>query len=59
MTFVRPCSDGDPQNMPCLLLIVILAFPRLGLALLFFFTHYLDRAFQSILLLILGLFRRR
>jgi hypothetical protein len=40
--------------MPCLLLILVLAFPRLGLLLLFFFTHYLDRAFQSILLLILG-----
>jgi hypothetical protein len=40
--------------MPCLLLIVVLAFPRLAIALLFFFTHYMDRAFQSILLLILG-----
>jgi len=40
--------------MPCLLLIVILAFPRLGLALLFLFTHYLDRAFNSVLVLILG-----
>lgn len=40
--------------MPCLLLIVILAFPRVGLALLFLFTHYLDRAFSSILVLILG-----
>lgn len=40
--------------MPCLFLIIILAFPRLGLALLFFFTHYLDRAFNSIFVLILG-----
>jgi hypothetical protein len=40
--------------MPCLLLILILAFPRVGLLLLFFFTHYLDRAFHSILLLIAG-----
>lgn len=40
--------------MPCLLLIVILAFPRLGLALLFLFTHYLDRVFNSIFVLILG-----
>jgi hypothetical protein len=40
--------------MPCLLLIVVLAFPRLGLLLLFFLTHYLDRAFHSFLLLILG-----
>ncbi|MGA2214496.1 MAG: hypothetical protein ABSH31_14565 [Bryobacteraceae bacterium] len=40
--------------MPCLFLIVILLFPRVALALLFLFTHYLDRAFHSILLLILG-----
>ncbi len=41
--------------MPCLFLIVILAFPRVALALLFLFTHYLDRAFShTILLLILG-----
>jgi hypothetical protein len=40
--------------MPCLFLILILAFPRVGLALLFLFTHYLDRAFNSILVLILG-----
>jgi len=40
--------------MPCLLLIVVLAFPRLGLALLFLFTHYLDRAFHNFLVLILG-----
>ena len=40
--------------MPCLFLILILAFPRLAIALLFLFTHYLDRAFHSILLLILG-----
>jgi hypothetical protein len=40
--------------MPCLFLILVLAFPRLGLALLYLFTRYLDRAFHSILLLILG-----
>jgi hypothetical protein len=49
----RPPLDGY-SHMPCLFLIVILAFPRLAIALLFLFTHYLDRAFQSILLLILG-----
>lgn len=41
-------------RMPCLFLILILAFPRIGLVLLFLFTHYLDRAFHSIFLLILG-----
>jgi hypothetical protein len=40
--------------MPCLFLILILAFPRVAIALLFLFSHYLDRAFQSILILILG-----
>jgi hypothetical protein len=40
--------------MPCLFLILILAFPRVGLALLFLFTHYLDRVFSSIFVLILG-----
>ena len=40
--------------MACLLLLLILAFPRVGIVLLFLFTHYLDRAFSSILVLILG-----
>lgn len=40
--------------MPCLFLILILASPRVGLVLLFLFTHYLDRAFHSFLPLILG-----
>jgi hypothetical protein len=40
--------------MPCLFLILILAFPRVAIVLLFFFSHYLDRAYHSILLLILG-----
>jgi hypothetical protein len=40
--------------MPCLFLILTLLFPRVALLILFFFTHYLNRAFHSILLLILG-----
>jgi hypothetical protein len=40
--------------MPCLLLIVVLAFPRLVLAVLFLFTNYLERAYHGILLPILG-----
>jgi hypothetical protein len=41
--------------MPCCLLILILLFPRLALALLFFLSTYLDRAFHNnILVLILG-----
>lgn len=33
--------------MPCLLLFVILLFPRVALALMFFFSTYLDRAFHG------------
>jgi hypothetical protein len=41
--------------MPCLLLLVILLFPRVALALLFFFSTYLDRPYHNaLLLLILG-----
>jgi uncharacterized oligopeptide transporter (OPT) family protein len=41
--------------MPCLFLILILAFPRVGLALLYLFTHYLDPLIRmSALLVILG-----
>ena len=40
--------------MPCLLLILILAFPRVVLAVLFFFTNYLDRAYQGLLLPLIG-----
>ncbi len=40
--------------MPCLFLIVILAFPRVVLALMFFFSTYLERAYHGLLLPILG-----
>jgi len=40
--------------MPCLVLIIVLAFPRIVLALLFFFSHYLERAYHGILIPILG-----
>jgi hypothetical protein len=42
--------------MPCLLLIVVLAFPRIVLAVLFFFSTYLERAYHGILLPLLGFF---
>ena len=42
--------------MPCLLLIVVLAFPRVILALMFFFSHYLQRAYHGLLLPLLGFF---
>jgi hypothetical protein len=40
--------------MPCLLLLVTLAFPRLALVLLFLFTTFLERAYHSLLLILLG-----
>jgi hypothetical protein len=40
--------------MPCLILLVTLAFPRLAIVLLFLFTRYLERAYHSFLLVALG-----
>jgi UDP-N-acetylmuramyl pentapeptide phosphotransferase/UDP-N-acetylglucosamine-1-phosphate transferase len=40
--------------MPCLFLLLILAFPRVVLLLMFFFTHYLDRAYTGLLIPLLG-----
>jgi uncharacterized oligopeptide transporter (OPT) family protein len=42
--------------MPCLLLILSLAFPRLVLALLYLFSNYLERAYHSLLIIVLGFF---
>ncbi len=40
--------------MPCLLVIAVLAFPRVILALMFFFSTYLQRAYHGLLLPLLG-----
>jgi len=40
--------------MPCLIVLLAAAFPRLAIAVLFFFTTFLDRAYHSLILLILG-----
>jgi hypothetical protein len=40
--------------MPCLFVLLAAAFPRLLLVFLFFFTTFLDRAFHSLVLLVLG-----
>ena len=40
--------------MPCLLLILFLAFPRIALVLLFLFSNYLQRAYHGFLLLLVG-----
>ena len=40
--------------MPCLLLILFVAFPRITLALLLLFSTYLQRAYNGLLLPLLG-----
>jgi hypothetical protein len=40
--------------MPCLLLIIVLAFPRVFLVLMFLFSNYLERAYHNYLLPLLG-----
>jgi len=40
--------------MPCLLLSLVLAFPRIVLLLLFLFSTYLERAYHGLLLPLLG-----
>ncbi|MGD0908843.1 MAG: hypothetical protein ABSA96_14765 [Candidatus Acidiferrales bacterium] len=40
--------------MPCLVLIVFLAFPRIALVLLFLTSNYLQRAYHGLLLPLLG-----
>jgi hypothetical protein len=40
--------------MPCVLALLMVAFPRLAILLLFFLTNYFGRAFHSILLLLVG-----
>ena|ERR1700722_9482926 len=44
----------EENFVPCLVLIVFLAFPRLALVLLFLFSNYLQRAYHGFLLLLLG-----
>jgi hypothetical protein len=40
--------------MPCLLLFIILGFPRVALVLMWLFSTYLQRAFHGLLLPVLG-----
>ena len=40
--------------MPCLLLILFLAFPRIALVLLFLTSSYLERAYHGLLLPLIG-----
>jgi uncharacterized oligopeptide transporter (OPT) family protein len=40
--------------MPCLLALLMVAFPRLAIVLLYLFTNYFVRPYHSLILLILG-----
>jgi hypothetical protein len=40
--------------MPCLLLILFLAFPRIALVLLFLFSNYLQHAYHGLILPLVG-----
>ncbi len=40
--------------MPCLLLIIFLAFPRIALVVIFLFSNYLERAYHGLLLPLIG-----
>ena len=40
--------------MPCLLVLLILAFPRVVLVLMYFMSNYLQRAYDNLLILLLG-----
>jgi len=42
--------------MPCLLVILLLAFPRIALVLLFLFSNYLERAYHGLILPVIGFF---
>ena len=40
--------------MPCLLLLLTLAFPRLVIVLLYLFSTFLQRAYNSLLIIVVG-----
>ncbi len=40
--------------MPCLLALLMVAFPRIAILLLFFFTNYFVRPFHNLLILLVG-----
>jgi hypothetical protein len=40
--------------MPCLVLILVLAFPRIALVLIFLTSNYLERAYHGLILPLLG-----
>jgi len=47
-------KKDDTESMPCLIALLMLAFPRVAIVLLWLFTSFFERAYHSILLLALG-----
>src|ERR1039458_7894533 len=50
----KTCSMPEENFVGCLLVIILLAFPRIALALLFLFSNYLERAYHGLILPLLG-----
>jgi uncharacterized oligopeptide transporter (OPT) family protein len=40
--------------MPCLLLLLTLAFPRVAIVLLYLFSNFLEKAYNSLLIIVVG-----
>lgn len=40
--------------MPCLLLLLTLAFPRVVIVLLYLFSNFLERAYHSLVIIVIG-----
>jgi hypothetical protein len=53
---VQTAAAGGCENsvVPCLLVVVVVAFPRIVLVLMFLLSTYLQRAYHDLLLPILG-----
>jgi uncharacterized oligopeptide transporter (OPT) family protein len=40
--------------MPCLILLLTLAFPRVAIVLIYLFSNFLERAYHSLVLILIG-----
>jgi hypothetical protein len=47
-------TGWDNTIVPCLLVLLVVAFPRIVLALMFFLSTYLQRAYHNLLILLVG-----
>lgn len=54
LNIAKICDNCTRKLMPCLLVIVLLAFPRVMLVLMFLMSNYLQRAYHDLLIPILG-----